>query len=201
MHLNTQTFHLPLSKSLNSFCLLSVRLCRVQICLSGCLSGIRSVLYWDCVCDSDYARWPLRYQSAVAVSDHKVGHSSRSFHRGSFRAARRRIHNFLAFDCCRVSPALLLLCWCFCLPPFFLYLLLIISLFKLHNTQRIYSCSWIKACHVKSWLDFLVGCGHHNGGRFTHYLGFHVKDTLLPLVCQQVLEKAWFMWFLFACCP
>lgn len=25
--------------------------------------------------------------------------------------------------------------------PFFLYLLLIISLFKLHNTQRIYSCS------------------------------------------------------------
>lgn len=29
-----------------------------------------------CVCDSDYARWPLQFQSAVAVSAHLDGHSS-----------------------------------------------------------------------------------------------------------------------------
>lgn len=44
-----------------------------------------------CVCDSDYARWPLRYQSAVAVSGHLDGHSI-------WKALWRRLHNFLASD-------------------------------------------------------------------------------------------------------
>lgn len=64
---------------------------------------------------------------------------------------------------------------------------------NLCNTLRVYL--EVRACH-----DFLVGCSHHKCDRFTHYLGFHVKDTLLRLVCQRILQKTWFMWFLFACC-
>lgn len=76
--------------------------------------------------------------------------------------------------------------------PFFVYLIYqFLRLRYLKPVRHMYIFINRSLLCLADLIEF-PGClrlQRHNSGRLTHYLGLHIKDTLLSSICQQILPR------------